>query len=303
MHINQIISFLVLLSLFVLPVVVSCWLAWRRYRRYHREASEPFTLMPLRAPGEALRLQIEQLGEERDERVTMMVLVTIMSALMASYVPAAQRPWQAAVLFVIVVGVCVYSTRKLFLVQTRLRNCRLGFMGERVVGDGLNQLMAVGYQIFHDVPFDGFNIDHVVVGPWGVFAVETKTRRKPRDMPAHIRAKVVFDGAVLHYPKNKTNHGLHQAEQNAGTLSRWLSEATGEAVVAKPVLVLPGWFIDYQGRGPVKVINEKMIRRSFPSSGPHLLSPASIQRINYQLIRRCVLPKNTPLDEPTDSAS
>ncbi len=299
----QSLSLLYILPLFMLPMVVVGWLLRRRYRRYHLEATEPFTLMPLRSPGEALRLQIEQLCEELDERAAQLVLVTVMAALMVLYTPAARRLATAVVLFLIVVGVCIYCARKLFRVQERLRRCRLGFMGERVVGDGLNQLMAVGYQVFHDVPFDGFNIDHVVVGPWGVFAVETKTRRKPRDMPAHIRAKVVFDGAVLHYPKNKTTHGLHQAEQNAETLSRWLSEATGEAVVAKPVLVLPGWFIDYQGRGVVKVINEKMIRRSFPSAGPHLLSPASVQRINYQLIRRCVLPKKAPLDEPTDSAS
>jgi len=54
-----------------------------------------------------------------------------------------------------------------------------GFDGERYVGEALTPLVAQGFEIYHDVPFEGFNIDHVPVGPPGIFAVETKTRRKP----------------------------------------------------------------------------------------------------------------------------
>jgi hypothetical protein len=40
------------------------------------------------------------------------------------------------------------------------------------------QPWAPGYLALN-VPFDGFNIDRVLVGPPGVFSVETKTRREP----------------------------------------------------------------------------------------------------------------------------
>ena len=40
--------------------------------------------------------------------------------------------------------------------------------------------MRDGFAVFHDVPGDkAFNVDHVVIGPQGVFAVETKGRGKP----------------------------------------------------------------------------------------------------------------------------
>lgn len=46
----------------------------------------------------------------------------------------------------------------------------------------INQLMRQGFTTFHDVPAEpGFNIDHVIVGPTGVFAVETKGGRVRRD--------------------------------------------------------------------------------------------------------------------------
>jgi len=34
--------------------------------------------------------------------------------------------------------------------------------------------MLDGYHVYHDFPAERFNIDHVVVGPAGAFAIETK---------------------------------------------------------------------------------------------------------------------------------
>ena len=42
-----------------------------------------------------------------------------------------------------------------------------GYLDEKV--------RPMGCQVLHDVPADSFNIDHVVVGLTGLFAVETKT--------------------------------------------------------------------------------------------------------------------------------
>jgi hypothetical protein len=47
------------------------------------------------------------------------------------------------------------------------------------------------FRVFHDVPFDGFNFDPVIGGRQVVFAVETRTRRKPRAGGAGIGARMV----------------------------------------------------------------------------------------------------------------
>jgi hypothetical protein len=52
-----------------------------------------------------------------------------------------------------------------------------GADGEEIVGEILESLVADGWQVIHDVSFGRGNIDHIVVGPGGLFTVETKSRR------------------------------------------------------------------------------------------------------------------------------
>ncbi|MBN1547047.1 MAG: NERD domain-containing protein [Syntrophaceae bacterium] len=56
------------------------------------------------------------------------------------------------------------------------KNYRLGYEGEMATGQELNMLMLEGYHVFHDFPADRFNIDHIVVSPNGVIAIETKAK-------------------------------------------------------------------------------------------------------------------------------
>lgn len=46
--------------------------------------------------------------------------------------------------------------------------------------------------MFHDVVGDGFNVDHILIGPAGVFTVETKTHSKPKG-----NSQIVFDGETI----------------------------------------------------------------------------------------------------------
>jgi hypothetical protein len=62
--------------------------------------------------------------------------------------------------------------------RTDERAWRKGARGERFSGWLLGRLPE-GWHIFHDIPVGrrGANIDHVVVGPAGVFTVNTKNRK------------------------------------------------------------------------------------------------------------------------------
>ncbi len=147
--------------------------------------------------------------------------------------------------------------------------------------------MSQGYQVFHDVQFGNWNIDHVVVGPKGVFAVETKTWRKP-GVDSRLAAKVVFDGEALSVPGKWTSRGaIHQARNNAKSLSEWIAKAAAENVPVVPVVALPGWSLEVERFGDVAVFSatkmgEPMIRR-----GESDLQPEQIQRICFQLAKCC----------------
>jgi hypothetical protein len=53
-------------------------------------------------------------------------------------------------------------------------NDRKGLTGERQVADVLASLDDVGVVAVHDLELGLGNVDHVAIGPTGVFAIETK---------------------------------------------------------------------------------------------------------------------------------
>ena len=245
--------------------------------------------MPLRPPGETLRLKIDDLSNEFETAVMLALMIGVVAFSMVAVTPAGHK-WPVAIGASVAVAITYFgSARNILRIQKQLWEHRLGFTGERVVGEELNRLMARGFHIFHDLPFDGFNIDHVVVGPSGVYVVETKTRSKPADLPRSTRATVYYDGVLLTYPKWKDQESISQVRLNAKTLSTWLSRATGEHTPVKAILAIPGWWIERTAKSDVNVLNPKEIKNSFPSNPVAPLPPDRIQRIVHQLTERCRL--------------
>jgi hypothetical protein len=121
---------------------------------------------------------------------------------------------------------------------------RDGLLAERVTGMQLNRLVADGCIVMHDLPGEGFNVDHVVIAPRGVYAVETKSFRKPKQIDKGENYRVAFDGAMLRFPDFPEKDALQQARGQAQWLSKILREALGREVPVIPALALPGWHID-----------------------------------------------------------
>ncbi|KAF1715422.1 hypothetical protein CSC71_01710 [Pseudoxanthomonas sangjuensis] len=121
---------------------------------------------------------------------------------------------------------------------------RDGLLAERVTGTQLNRLVAQGCIVMHDLPCGDFNIDHVVIAPRGVFAVETKSFRKPKNVAPSESAKVGFDGEVLKFPDCTTFKPIEQSRRQAKFLAGYLRESLGEAVRVDPAIALPGWWVE-----------------------------------------------------------
>ena len=83
----------------------------------------------------------------------------------------------------LIVGVLFWLNRKIDLDWDKeLREAhywRRGAEGEKVVAEILETQLSDQYHVFHDVRFPGrkSNIDHIVVGPSGVFILNTKNWR------------------------------------------------------------------------------------------------------------------------------
>lgn len=65
-----------------------------------------------------------------------------------------------------------------------------GAAGEEHVGGLLEELSDAGWEVIHDVTLGRGNVDHILIGPAGVFTVETKSH------PGPVRVGRVHGGAL-----------------------------------------------------------------------------------------------------------
>lgn len=258
-----------------------------RFRETQRKRS-PLSQNLLRSPGESLRKEMNDLVWD-----FAMYLAFLPLAPLLFYTTMLQSALDSDGVLRIspVIAICGLLMFGFFFYKTistarKIWKLRLGYEAELAMGQELNQLMRQDAVAFHDVPADGFNIDHVLVAHNGVFAIETKGRSKPNRDRGQEDAKVVYDGKGLNFPGWVETKPLEQASRQAAWLSKWLTSAVGEQVAVRAVLALPGWYVDRKSRGDVLLISG----REAPSilKAKHVaLSDSLMKRIEHQLEQRC----------------
>lgn len=98
----------------------------------------------------------------------------------------------------------------------------------------LARMSLDGHHVFHDVVAAGFNIDHVVIGPRGIYCIETKTSSRPASESA------VYDGNVIRIGDGPfTDAPLRQVEANARWLGKRLENLTGRVFMIKTAVLYP----------------------------------------------------------------
>lgn len=279
-------EWVLLFVVMAMPLFLLVYLVHRKREAYRAKADEPFTRLPLRPAGESLRERIQTLSEAVDEEL---VILCCANSVAMAVALTSHRLFITALLFASVCILTIWRGRRVLKTIGELWDYRLGFKGERAVAEELTQLLAAGFRVFHDVPFDGFNIDHVIIGAPGVFVVETKTRRKPANIKGTDRATVEAHGDVLEFPHGRETAAVPQARLNAKTLGAWLSQATAERVVVNGIVTLPGWWVNRRQVHDVNVLNPEEIKHSFPTRPKNPLTPEQVQRIAHQMTERCRL--------------
>ena len=169
------------------------------------------------------------------------------------------------------------------------RNCRLGLSGEQAVAEALAEVGPAGYRAFHDLPGgDHWNVDHVAVGPQGVFVIETKARRRRLVAGKQAAHKVAYDSERLVFPTGEDRDALPQVRRNAKWVADYLTKHTGETVATTPLLVLPGWYVERitsDTRGVTAMNTAYLVK--FLTNQPENLPPAQVRRIIAALELKC----------------
>jgi hypothetical protein len=247
------------------------------------KSRSPLKAKPVRTPGQSLHdARIDLAFDKLVFPLTFAVSLFVMSIVkwQEEWTGVSTSPWLWTWMFA---GSLVILGIRLFKIIPHVQRLRRAEEGEKAVGQYLERLREQGYHVFHDVIGDNFNIDHVLIGPGGVFTVETKTWSKP----ARGEAKIEFDGLNLTaWGREPDRNPLIQARAQAGWLNALLKESTGQACSVKPVIVFPGWYVENTNKvkSSIWVLNPKALP-TFLKNVPVQLKPDQVSQLSFHLSR------------------
>ena len=284
-----------LFILFGLPVIgFTIWVEWFVKRRDHK-SRRPFDEMP-RPPGWSLN---ERMQDMMSRYVVQFMCSTMISVFAWALLLYGKIPSVYIYMFALPASILMLVIASRTLVS--YANHRLGLLGEQVVGQVLDQISGPELRVYHDLEIKDpgrktWNIDHVVVTYAGVFAIETKARRKPRRTKGGQKGHhLIYDGKQIIFPNpmKPDRRCLQQANKNSETLSQKLSTQNGGHIPVTPVLVFPGWWVECKAKGPVSVMNAKQLP-NFLANRNRIFSDQQFRAITNQLEEKTRIDLSAP---------
>ena len=158
--------------------------------------------------------------------------------------------WGGLVAIIYVVSIKSLENAGLKL-KKRISDADTGAKAEQAVAEALQELPD-DYHVFHDLEFPGFNIDHVVLGPNGIFLVETKSQKGNITQEHDV---------LLRNGRKFFKDFLKQCWSQTYSLRDHLNAERLRGLTIKPILCFSRGFVEI--RGPVKgvtVLNASYLR-------------------------------------------
>ena len=252
-----------------------------------RADRSPLTSLPLREPGQSVRNAVIDLAFGRVLPVLWITTLACALTILMWVQQTLGLQVSTHAFGMMTLGLAAIAALQLSYIGPKVRALQLGRDGERAVGQFLEQqLLSEGARVIHDIPADGFNLDHVVISPQGVFVIETKTRTKP----LYRAARISFAGEGLEIAGYKPDRNpIAQVRASSRWLSELLSHRTGHNVPVRGVVVFPGWFVepmtrDWLNAGHPWVLEPKSLPR-FLKCEPTRLSEAEVTNLSNQVGR------------------
>lgn len=162
-------------------------------------------------------------------------------------------------------------------VHTEARDFRVGAAGEALVARRLRTLDRAGWKVIHSVPVGRgeSDIDHLVIGPPGVFCLNTK--HHPRGRVWVGRDAVLVNGRAMPYVRN--------ARLEARRAASALTAACGRRVAVRPAIVVVCAVLTVRAQpAQVHVVDDRGVARWLAAQRP-VLGPAEVDGIFEQARR------------------
>lgn len=167
---------------------------------------------------------------------------------------------------------------ELLPILLQIEQITVGERAERIVGNVIDELQNEGYVGVHSIHRDGCDIDHVLIGPGGVFVIETKYRRG--------RGVITFrNGQGMSVGKRRCgDKAIEQAKSGACEVNRIVREECGLSEGVWPIVVFVGnWRVaDQWDSTDARVFTPESLQGYVREQQPVLLA-AEVERIAASL--------------------
>lgn len=251
-------------------------------KRPAKEKRSPILAPPLRHAGQSVDEEIQKILRNKIDELLFWAALFWGLTLFEWFNWYFKLPPQPLILTILAILSTGYVFVRIRQYRRKIRDLKQARDGEKAVGQYLEILREKGYRILHDVVGTKFNIDHVLIGPAGVFTVETKTISKP----VNGSAEIYYDGEkILINGFSPDRDPVVQAKAQAHWLQELIKESTGRTLKARPVVLYPGWFVSKQPKGAdVWVLNPKSLP-GFLEYESNKLATEDIQLVNFHVSR------------------
>lgn len=163
--------------------------------------------------------------------------------------------------------------------QRRMQAYIKGALGEETTARHL-ALLPASFTVFHGLEAGpgakGTDLDHVVIGPTGLFVVETK----------NWSGKITLEeGSILYNGHTPSRPPLEQVKRNASLLEKKLCEAMDATIEVRPILCFANGDLQPEriGSSGVEVCNTNSLHQVLNDRVHGRLSPLLLDQLRQQL--------------------
>ena len=275
--------------IFIFFCTVPAWIVLKFYNNKIKRRKSPINIELLRNAGDSIQEKINNINDEIIFNLFLLPIIPIIiySLALSNFVPPQKEI--SALMIIIYISIILLSTiyfgKKVYELINERNKLRLGLECEKAIGQCLSVLLKYGFNVYHDLQADNFNIDHVAVGHTGIFSIETKGRSKLLKAENN-NWKVDFDGKRLIFPGWEETKPINQTINQSKWLKKFIQDTTGEKINVTPVIALSGWYITRKEKSSILTINGKNI--DFIAKGARVLTDKQIQSISFQIKSKCI---------------
>ncbi len=190
--------------------------------------------------------------------------------------------WQLYLFLGALVAAALFAAYQLTVTILAWRQLKFLRDANIAIGHQLQWISSGHGRVFHDVPVADSVVDHVMVGPAGVYAINVVARRAPRS------GEIRLSGDEVQFRPGRKPYDISDIDAATAALAHELSKQIGQNIRVRSVIAVPGWDVSAQTGSEHLLVNERNLPmlRGWKDQADYLMNE-DVDALQSWLTTRC----------------